>query len=144
MRSFLTLADLEVGGRTVLLRSDLNVPIENGRVGDDFRLRATLPTILRLREAGAAVVVCSHLGRPGNQFRREAAYGARGCHPVRDRRVGGGLGGRHRGTRGRGARQRGPSWGLDYCWRTLASIPARPPTTPYSPPPWPNTPTCSF
>lgn len=67
MRSFLTLADLEVEGRTVLLRSDLNVPIENGRVADDFRLRATSPTIARLRDAGAAVVVCSHLGRPGGR-----------------------------------------------------------------------------
>lgn len=70
MRSFLTISDLEVEGRTVLLRSDLNVPIENGRVGDDFRLRATLPTIVRLREAGAAVVVCSHLGRPGGRVDR--------------------------------------------------------------------------
>ena len=67
MRSLLTIADLEVEGRTVLLRSDLNVPIENGTVGDDFRLRATMPTIVRLREAGAAVVVCSHLGRPGGR-----------------------------------------------------------------------------
>ncbi len=67
MRSFLTLADLEVEDRTVLLRSDLNVPIENGRVDDDFRLRATSPTIARLRDAGAAVVVCSHLGRPGGR-----------------------------------------------------------------------------
>ena len=64
MRSFLTLADLDVGGRTVIVRSDLNVPIEDGRVGDDFRLRASLPTIVRMREAGATVVVCSHLGRP--------------------------------------------------------------------------------
>lgn len=64
MSDFLTLDDLELAGRRVLLRSDLNVPIESGEVGDDFRIRAALPTIDRIRQAGAVVVVCSHLGRP--------------------------------------------------------------------------------
>ncbi|HEV2089351.1 MAG TPA: phosphoglycerate kinase [Cryptosporangiaceae bacterium] len=57
-----------VAGRRVLLRADLNVPLEQGPAGptisDDGRIRAVLPTLGALRDAGAKVVVCSHLGRP--------------------------------------------------------------------------------
>ncbi len=53
-----------VRGRHVLVRSDLNVPMDGGRITDDGRLRASLPVIGRLAEAGARVVVCAHLGRP--------------------------------------------------------------------------------
>lgn len=66
-RPFLTLADLEVEGLRVLVRSDLNVPLDNENVADDFRLQATVPTIDLLRESGATVIVCSHLGRPGGR-----------------------------------------------------------------------------
>jgi phosphoglycerate kinase len=64
LTAFLTLDDIDVSGARVLVRSDLNVPLDDGRVGDDFRIRSSLPTIIRLREAGAVVTVASHLGRP--------------------------------------------------------------------------------
>jgi phosphoglycerate kinase len=54
----------DVRGRRVLVRSDLNVPIEDGRITDDGRIRASVPTIQELATAGARVVVVAHLGRP--------------------------------------------------------------------------------
>jgi phosphoglycerate kinase len=62
MRTIDDLGDLR--GKRVLLRSDLNVPLEDGQVADDGRIRASVPTIIRLADAGARVVVTAHLGRP--------------------------------------------------------------------------------
>jgi phosphoglycerate kinase len=64
LRSLDELLAQGVRGRQVLLRADLNVPLDNGGIGDDGRIRAVLPTLTALRDGGAAVVVCSHLGRP--------------------------------------------------------------------------------
>lgn len=56
--------DLDLSGKRVLIRQDLNVPIKDGTVTSDIRIRASLPTIKKALEAGAAVILLSHLGRP--------------------------------------------------------------------------------
>jgi phosphoglycerate kinase len=64
--SFTALTDLKVSGKRVLLRCDLNVPIKDGVIGDDGRIKASLPTIKYLIDNGAAVIIMAHLGRPKN------------------------------------------------------------------------------
>jgi len=64
MNDFLTLDDLDVAGKTVLVRADLNVPMQDGRVSDTTRIDRLVPTLRELSEKGARVVLLSHFGRP--------------------------------------------------------------------------------
>src|SRR5690554_2274894 len=71
MTAFRTLDDVALAGRTALVRVDFNVPMEQGRVTDATRITRALPTIHRLREAGAKVVLLSHFGRPKGERRED-------------------------------------------------------------------------
>ncbi|WP_156499908.1 phosphoglycerate kinase, partial [Oleiphilus sp. HI0061] len=62
--SVLKMMDLDLKGKRVLIREDLNVPVKDGKVTSDARIRASLPTIKHAMEAGAKVMLMSHLGRP--------------------------------------------------------------------------------
>ena len=61
------LTDLDVSGKRVFIRADLNVPVKDGTIKDDTRVTASVPTIRHLLDRGAAIVACSHMGRPKGQ-----------------------------------------------------------------------------
>ena len=74
--------DLEVSGRVVLLRADLNVPLDGATITDDGRIRASLPTITKLAGRGARVLICAHLGRPKGTSYAERAAGGPSLAPI--------------------------------------------------------------
>lgn len=71
-----TVDELDVAGKRVLVRSDLNVPLKDGAITDDGRIRASVPTIKALAERGAKVIVCAHLGRPKGEVQPEFSLAA--------------------------------------------------------------------
>lgn len=79
------ITDLEVGGHVVLLRSDLNVPLDGAVITDDGRIRASLPTITALAGRGARVLICAHLGRPKGEEYAARAAGGPSLQPVATR-----------------------------------------------------------
>jgi len=83
MADFKTLDDLDVAGKRVLVRADLNVPMQEGAVTDDTRIVRLLPTLKELREGGAKVVVLSHFGRPKGQVVADMSLSAV-CDPLAD------------------------------------------------------------
>jgi phosphoglycerate kinase len=76
---------LDVTGKVVLLRADLNVPLDGTTITDDGRIRASLPTINKLRERGARVLVTAHLGRPKGEDYASRAAGGPSLAPVAER-----------------------------------------------------------
>lgn len=72
-----TVKDIDLEGKRVLVRVDYNVPLKDGRITDDYRIKKSLPTIEYLREKKAKIILCSHLGRPNGKV--DAHYSLKSC-----------------------------------------------------------------
>src|SRR5262249_2835284 len=152
-----SITDLQVGGRVVLLRADLNVPLDGTVITDDGRIRASMPTITALAGRGARVLICAHLGRPGGDDYAARSAGGPSLRPVAARLGEGPARGRCWGGRchwratalgrtryGWPARWQTPTW---RSWRTCgSSLPRQARMTRggrRSPDGWPRSPRCT-
>ena len=100
----LSVKDLDLSGKRVFIRVDFNVPIKNGVIGDDTRIRASLPTIRYALDKGATVILASHLGRPKGKPVPEYSLAPVVSAPVGAARAQGGVRERlHRRTGARGS-----------------------------------------
>ncbi len=107
MTALPTLADLgDLRGKKVLVRSDLNVPLDGATITDDGRIRASAPTIADLADQGARVIVCAHLGRPKGKPVEEFSLAPVGAAARRGARPPGRVRHRH-GRRERAGRRQG-------------------------------------
>lgn len=85
-----TIRDINLKGKTVLLRADYNVPLQNGIITDDYRIKQSLPTIQYILDHGAKLIICSHLGRPAgpNDLANSLFPVAKRLQQLLDREVG--------------------------------------------------------
>ena len=80
MKQKQTMQQVDLAGKRVFCRVDFNVPMEDGKITDDTRIRAALPTIQQLVEKGAKVILASHMGRPKGEVTEELRLTAVGKH----------------------------------------------------------------
>ncbi|HKJ63873.1 MAG TPA: phosphoglycerate kinase, partial [Desulfopila sp.] len=77
----ITVKDIDIKGKRVLVRVDFNVPMDDkGDISDDIRIRTTLPTICYIRDQGGKVVLCSHMGRPKGEVNEKYSLGPIASH----------------------------------------------------------------